>query len=289
MALTQEQLTGRAVNVGGSESSVAIGLNPYESSVELWLKKRGELPEFAGNEPTKWGQRLEPLVRQEYAEQTGRVVRLPYHTLVHPKHDWMVCHPDGVTDDGRLYEGKTARFADGWGEPGTDEVPEQYIIQVQHNMLVMALPIADLAVLIGGSEFRLYTIVADRQLQESIVEAEHEFLQHVLKGTRPAVDYSSPGVMGVLTKLYPGTDGRTLLATPEIEKHRKALDTAKATEKFAESVAKESKAHLLDFMGEASALRFADGKALRRKQIDRAGYSVGPTSYVDARFVNIKG
>jgi putative phage-type endonuclease len=288
MALTKEQLKNRAVNVGGSESSVAIGLNPYESSVELWLKKRGELPEFAGNEPTKWGQRLEPLVRQEYAEQTGRVVRLPSDTLHHSKHEWMVCHPDGVTDDRRLYEGKTARFADGWGEPGTDQVPEQYIIQVQHNMCVMALPIADLAVLIGGSEFRLYTIAADAQLQESIVEAEQEFLQHVTKGTRPPLDYSSAGIMGVLRKLYPGTDGRTLLASPEIEQHRKILEAAKAQETQSAQIAKTAKALLLDFMGNASALRFADGKALRRKQIDRAGYTVGATSFIDARFVNSK-
>jgi len=60
-----------------------------------------------------------------------------------------------ITDSGRLVEIKTARSADGWGEAGTDEVPQEYLIQVQHYLAVTALPVADVAVLFGGQEFRL--------------------------------------------------------------------------------------------------------------------------------------
>ena len=285
MSLSAEQQARRRTGIGGSDAAAAIGLNPYYSAVELWMEKRGELPPFEGNEATKWGKLLEPAVRQEYAESTGRVVRLPPETLVHPKHTWVVCHPDGVTDDGRLYEGKTARFPDGWGEPGTDQVPEQYLIQCQHSMLVTGLRVADLAVLIGGQDFRLYEIPADDGLQAAILDAETEFWTHVTRGTRPPVDLSSPGAVAVLRRLYPGTNGETVKATPAVEAARVKLEAAKSDKKVAEHAEAEGKAVLLDYMGEAAVLRFADGSGFRRAVVQRKGYVVEPTEYVDSRFI----
>jgi putative phage-type endonuclease len=288
MSLTKEQHAKRAQGVGSSDAAAAIGLNPYYTAVELWQEKRGELPPFIGNEATKWGKLLEGPVRQEYAERTGRVVRLPVETLG-PVHGFMVCHPDGVTDDGRLYEGKTARYGDDFGDSGTDQVPEQYLIQCQHAMIVTGLKVCDLAVLIGGQDFRLYELPADEGLQEAIIEAEAEFWTHVQKGTRPRIDYSAPGAVAVLKRLYPGTDGRTLTASKECEKNRHLLEVAKKQGKDAEEVEAEAKARLLDFMGEASALRFPDGRAFRRAKVDRKGYVVEPTSYIDARWINLRG
>lgn len=286
MSLTPEQLARRSRGIGASDAAAAVGLNPYFSAVELWQQKRGELAPFEGNEATKWGKLLEPAVRQEYAEQTGRVVRLPTDTLVDAKRPFMLCHPDGVTDDGRLYEGKTARFGDGWGEPGSDQVPEHYLIQCQHAMLVTGLVVCDVAVLIGGQDFRLYELHADLDLQETLAEAEADFWRHVETGERPALDYRSPGAMAVLKKLYPGTNGLTVTATPAMEAERKRLEDATSTEKAAKAAKDEHKAALLDYMGEASVLRFQDGRSLRRARVDRKGYTVAATSYIDARFVN---
>lgn len=285
MSLNPEQVARRLLGIGSSDSAAAIGLNPYYTSVELWQEKRGELPPFIGNEATKWGKLLEPAVRQEFAEQTGRVVRLPPDTLVHPKHSWLVCHPDGVTDDGRLYEGKTARYPDGWGDPGTDQVPEHYIIQCQHGMMVTGLLVCDLAVLIGGQDFRLYHIPADVGLQAAMLDALTEFWTHVTKGTRPPLDLKAPGAIAVLKRLYPGTNGQVVKATPEVEKWRVKLETAKLQGKTAKEVEDEAKAALLDFMGEASVLKFGDGRGFRRAKVERSGYTVAPTSYIDARFI----
>lgn len=289
MSLSVEQLTRRARGIGSSDAAAAIGLNPYFTAVELWQEKRGLAPAFLGNEATKWGKLLEPAVRQEYAEQTGRVVRLPADTLVHPEHEWVVCHPDGITDDRRLYEGKTARFGDGWGEPGTDQIPEHYLVQVQHALMVTLLPVADVAVLIGGQDFRLYEVPADVQLQAAILDAEAEFWQHVTEGTRPPLDYTSPGAIAVLKKLYPGTNGLTVLADESCGCARELFEAAQAEGKRNKAAEAEAKAVLLDYMGEASVLRFPDGRCLRRAKIARAGYTVEPTSYIDARWINAKG
>lgn len=288
MSLTPEQLARRSRGVGASDAAAAVGLNPYYSAVELWQEKRGESPPFLGNEATRWGKLLEPAVRQEYAEQTGRVVRLPGETLQHPTHTFMLCHPDGVTDDGRLYEGKTARFGDGWGEPGTDQVPEHYLIQCQHAMVVTGLKITDLAVLIGGQDFRLYFIEADESLQGSLIEAEQDFWKHVQEGTRPALDYKAPSAIEILKKLYPGTNGQTVQADVEMIRRRALLEQAIGDAKVAKATVDEHKAALLDFMGEAAVLRFADGRGFRRARVDRKGYTVEPTSFVDTRWITLK-
>lgn len=288
MTLTAEQHTARRLSIGSSDAAAAIGLNPYFTAVELWQEKRGVSAPFEGNESTKWGQLLEPAVRQEYAEQTGRVVRLPQETLVHPHWDFITCHPDGVTDDRRLYEGKCARFPDNWGEPGTDVIPEHYLIQVQHALAVTGLAVCDVAVLIGGADFRIYEVPADPALQVSILEAEQEFWDHVQKGIQPALDYEAPGAVAVLKKLYPGTNGKTIKADAKTIEARLRFEVSKKQEKDGKENADAAKAQMLEFMGEASVLLFPDGKGLRRAKVDRKAYSVDATSYMDSRFVNAK-
>src|SRR2546421_12082611 len=50
--------------LGGSEAAAACGVDPYRSRVALWLEKRGELRNDAG-EPALWGTLLEPVVYGE--------------------------------------------------------------------------------------------------------------------------------------------------------------------------------------------------------------------------------
>lgn len=285
MTLTAEQHLARRSSIGSSDAAAAIGMNPYFTAIELWQEKRGLVPPFEGNESTKWGQLLEPAVRQEYAEKTGRVVRLPPDTITHHELEFVTCHPDGITDDGRLYEGKCARYPDNWGEHGSDEIPEHYLIQVQHGMMVTGLPVCDVAVLIGGADFRIYEVRADKGLQKSILDAELDFWEHVQKGTPPALDYGAPGAIAVLKKLYPGTNGKSVKANEACVLARTRFEQNKAAEKTAKEAADTAKAQLLDFMGDASILVFPDGKGMRRAEVSRKAYTVAATSYIDARIV----
>lgn len=288
MSLTAEQLQTRRRGIGASDAAAALGLNPYSSPVELWLEKLGRTPPFEGNAATRWGNLLEPAVRQEYAEQTGRVVRLPLDTLHHKSVPYLLCHPDGITDDGRLYEGKTARFPDGWGEPGSDQIPHHYLLQVQHAMMVCELEVADVAVLIGGQDFRLYEVRADRELQDVMLEGEAVFWQHVEREQAPPINFEVPGAIALLRKLYPGTNGQTVSADSDCERLLAEYEDACAGEKSGKARAEAAKAQLLAFMGEATLLKFPDGRALRRSLVSRKGYEVKPTSHIDARLIASK-
>ncbi len=184
--LTAEQIAERRSGLGGSDSAAACGVSRWRSPLDVYLEKRGEAPAFEGNEYTKWGELLEPVIRQKYSDETGRIVRLPEHTLRHHAIPFILCHPDGVTDDGRLFEAKNTRHDHGWGEPGSDEIPQEYLVQVQHNMLVTGLTVADVAVLVAGSDFRIYEVHADVELQELLVDRESELWRRIERAEPPA-------------------------------------------------------------------------------------------------------
>ncbi|RRD43509.1 hypothetical protein EII18_02900 [Comamonadaceae bacterium OH3737_COT-264] len=179
-------LAQRRAGIGGSDVAAILGLSKWRTPLDVYLDKRGELPEQEDSAAMHWGRTLEPIIRQEYANQTGVYVTVPKGILVHPEHSFMLANLDGFTETNRVFEAKTARTAEGWGEPGSDEVPDAYALQVQHYMAVTDCPAADIAVLIGGSDFRIYHIEADKQLQADMIRAEAAFWHRVQNGDPPA-------------------------------------------------------------------------------------------------------
>lgn len=101
------------------------------------------------------------------------------------KYPFMRANLDGIADDGRVVEFKTSSKSDGWGEVGTDEIPDYYMTQVQHYLAVTGVKTADVAVLIGGNDFRIYTVEADEELQALLIERESEFWALVESRTPP--------------------------------------------------------------------------------------------------------
>lgn len=178
-------LAQRRLGIGGSDVAPILGLSPWATPLDVYLDKIGEAPERQDTPQMAWGRALEPLLRQAYEAQTGREVAVPVDPFVHPVHSFMRANLDGETDDGRVFEGKTARSAEGWGEPGTDEVPDAYALQVQHYLLVRGFVVADIGVLIGGSDFRVYTVEADPQVQADLIDLEGEFWQRVVDRNPP--------------------------------------------------------------------------------------------------------
>lgn len=177
-------LERRRTGIGGSDVAPILGLSPWATPLDIYLEKRGEAPPKEETEEMLWGNLHEPHIRSEYARRTGREVAIP-EMLVHPKHPFAIANLDGLTRCGRVLEIKTAKRPDGWGEDGSDEIPEAYALQVQHYLMVSGREVADVAALIAGSDFRLYEVEADRELHEMLLEAESAFWQRVVDGVPP--------------------------------------------------------------------------------------------------------
>lgn len=180
-------LTKRSLGLGGSDAASVVGVSPWRSNVQLYLEKRGQITPQAENEPMYWGTAIEPAIRQRYCDSTRREVTTPKGILVHPVHQWMLATVDGITHDGRLLEIKTARSADNWGPDGSSEIPVYYLTQIQHYFAVTGLQVCDVAVLIGGQDYRQYEITVDAEIVAQLIEAEAEFWENVTTGIEPEI------------------------------------------------------------------------------------------------------
>ncbi|MFC3169259.1 YqaJ viral recombinase family protein [Paracoccus fontiphilus] len=199
-----EFLTRRRHGIGGSDIAAIVGLSKFATPYDVWLSKRGEAVEEDGDKPwLYWGSILEDVVAREYALRTGAKVQRVNAQLIHPEHhfamaniDRAVVNPDirgnvrwidGRLTTDRILECKTANgfAASVWGADGTDEVPESYLCQVQWYMGITGARYADLAVLIGGSDYRSYTIEAHPELFADLLTEAAAFWKLVEDGIAP--------------------------------------------------------------------------------------------------------
>lgn len=250
--------TDRRLSLGASDAAAAVGLSRWVTRLGLYLQKIGEADGPSENEPMRWGTLLEPVVRQEYANRTGNTIIVPQKRLQHPDHDWLTATPDGlVMDRRRYYEGKTARTAEGWGEPGSDEIPQEYLLQVQHGMFVTGFPVADVAVLIGGQDFRIYVVEANTELQTMLVDQEADFWAHVVSRQPPA-----PVSREDVKRRWKVSSGASVNATAECQDALAVLANVKASVKWAEDWLDSATAAVQGYMRDAAELVSADGDVL---------------------------
>jgi len=212
-----EWLAVRKNGIGSSDAAAAVGLNPYQSQLELWLVKTGRdegLPKVDPHDeesPMYWGNILEPIVAGHYTKRTGNRVRKINAVLQHPDADkaFMLANIDreivGAADV-QILECKTAGIngARLWKEG----VPEYVQIQVAHQLCVTGKQAADVAVLLGGQHLEVHRIERDETLIQHLIQLEREFWRYVETDTPPPADGSESADVA-LRCLYPRT-----LATP---------------------------------------------------------------------------
>lgn len=259
--LTALQVANRKRGIGGSDAAAVIGLSPWRTPYDVWAEKSGLAAPFEGNEHTRAGELLEPVILQMYANRTGNEVRKPIGedgaplTLFHREHDFILCHPDGlVVDSERLVECKNTKSDYEWGPEGTDQIPISHLIQVNHNMLVTGFEVADVAVLIAGWDFRVYEIRASKAIQRHLIEREGAFWRDVMEGRPPA-----PQTIEDAQRMYAIASINTLVQVDEsAAAHHYELMRCRALKAEAEKGEAFHKAALMKFMGAADTL--VDGR-----------------------------
>src|SRR6266550_2596225 len=172
---TPEWLAARRTGIGGSDAPAVLGLSPWRTPFEVWAEKTGDLTvdEREPNEAMNWGTILERAILNEYSRRSG-VETVEVGLLRHPDLSWMICSPDAVAAD-RIVEIKTTRSSSGWGDQGTDEIRLHYLVQVHHNLIVSGAPLADVAVLIAGSDYRIYHVEPHDALYAQILDQDAAF------------------------------------------------------------------------------------------------------------------
>ena len=293
----------RSTMIGASDAAKVMGLSPWEGStpLDLYLEKLGLTERGAVGEPAEWGLILEPVILQEYARRSGHIIVgrnragevVRFHpdgweapatpeegklldTLRHSELDFIGCHLDGLAlgnagyrpgDVIALVEAKTAGtwMAEKWNldDELSDEIPDEYICQGQHESMVYesitgeALPVI-VPTLVGGQKFRVFQVDPTKSLQAKILAAEIEFWGRIVRRHAPDAMDTEAG-QKALGIFYPEhkpdseltVDGRHKYAVLADDLHdaREAFKDAETARRAAENAVKDRMGELATLIG----------------------------------------
>jgi putative phage-type endonuclease len=240
----------RSKGIGGSDVAPILGLSPWKTAYQVYQEKIGESDGVPDNPQMAYGRMMEPTIRQWYSNETGRSVTVPETVLAHPKHPFVLGSLDGITQDRRVIEIKTARSGSDWGEPGTDQIPTYYMPQVQQYMMVTGYVLCDVVVSISGTMPRIFEVPADAELQAMILEADIDFWRMVQDRTPPdPVSFAD-----MMARFGRVANASTTMASQEGVAAWNLLKDVRARLKDLETEEEELKAILMGELGENDTL-----------------------------------
>lgn len=250
--------------IGGTDISAIVGESRWGGPHAVY-RRIVEGYQQPQNPAMRRGQILEPAIRTMFVEATGAQLVDPHPGIVQSeKYDFMTASLDDMaTVDGvrRVVEYKSAssRKADEWGA-ADDDVPPEYLLQCAWYLCATDLQEADLAVLIGGDDFRVYRIKRDLELEGRLVAAAEKFWRdHVLPKRPPPADATS-AYGEFLKERYPTSSKPLLLSNPMAEQYAAELRAAKALAAAATEREKAAENALKALIGEAEGIAGSDWK-----------------------------
>jgi putative phage-type endonuclease len=187
--LTPEQLEFRRNGIGGSDVAAIFGISRWKTPVDIYLEKIGEAPIRKETEWQYMGKKIESIIAEVFQEKTGKEVCNPIGTSIHPEKTFMIANIDRqIVGESAILECKNTMLSHGWGDEGSDEIPDEYLLQVAHYTIVKNVDRAYIAVLIAGNSFRTYTYERNERLESTIISKEENFWnEHVLKRIPPPI------------------------------------------------------------------------------------------------------
>jgi putative phage-type endonuclease len=267
MLINQDFSVDRTKYIGGSDIGAILGLSRFKTPLEVWMEKTGKQTKKADSLPLRFGSFAEEFVASEYSRATGYELLHDESIYIHPQHSYMSAHIDRFAlgdEDGlppsRILECKTANpFSSGdWGEAGSDQVPMSYLCQCIWYMAITGIDITDLAVLFGNSDFRIYEIARDLELESVILQKASLFWNEcVLKDIPPPVQSEAD----CHTLFSKGDPAKSVEAQQEILELTKRLHLLNREIDAREEELSSIKQSIMQNMGEAQTLTFA-GKVL---------------------------
>lgn len=242
----EQWLAARREGIGGSDVSGIVNLNPWSSAYAVWLDKIGAGEDKTQTAAMRWGNLHEPALRQAFIEDTGLRVRAC--GLMRSKaHPFMQITPDGLTEDGGLFESKTSTsyLAEDWAD---GQIPDHAELQVQHGMAVTGRSHAWVVGLLDGREWFIRRVERDEALIESLIEIERTFWTvNVLQQIEPDL---TPNALGALKRQFSQAIESKVAAPRQLVLDlRTRLDEAKQGIKDWEAAKDQAEAELRLLMG----------------------------------------
>ena len=180
MPITQAQRLERQQYLGSSDLPIILGISPYSKTAnDIYWSKMAPVPEDKGPEYLSTGNYMEGVLIRYAADELGQEIitdpdRLHFVATEGPAKGLFAANLDGLLADGSAaIECKycNAEYAEGYGQEGSDEVPDHVLVQVQHQMYCAKLNVVWVAVAMAGYSLtmKLYRVQRDEELIRTIV------------------------------------------------------------------------------------------------------------------------
>ena len=205
----EEWLKRRQAGIGGSDASCIAGLNPWKSSIQLYMDKKEENPKELKSLRMELGNRLEGLVAELFTEETGLKVRNVNGILHNDNYPFALANIDrAIVGEKAFLECKTTNSyaLKEWQEG----VPAHYEIQCLHYMAITGATHCYIAALIGNSDFIWHKIERDQETIDYLMQIEKDFWENnILKDEIPLPD-GSDAYSEYLKEKYKQSNGETI-------------------------------------------------------------------------------
>lgn len=187
-----EWLAHRAKGIGASEIGTLLGINPFESPYQLWLRKTGQTAPKEENFAMRAGHYLEEAVALFYQDETKRQI------IKNTREDFIVAKtgkpflrvsPDRFfwregkhnADNKGILECKTTQKS-----IDAEDLPKHWFAQLQYQLGVCEMEFGSLAWLTQGREFGHKDLAFVPDFYEWIAaEAEKFYIDNIIGGKAP--------------------------------------------------------------------------------------------------------
>jgi putative phage-type endonuclease len=176
MPITEKQRARRGAHVGASDVAPILGLSPWKTAYDVWLEKTGkveapasrgeagEIGNMVENGLLDWGagELGVKIIKNQARVHEGRVLSATHDALVIKKPEGLEAKTSGIMNPFAAKEG--------WGESGSDQVPEHILVQCQAQILVSKLEAVHVPALIGGRGGLMFHVERSETLCNIILE-----------------------------------------------------------------------------------------------------------------------
>lgn len=254
--------------ITASKVAAILGLSPYDSPLSCWHKMRGNVPLEQETEDHRRGHFAEPAIlawwRAEHPEYS--VLDQQPQILGQGDLSWCAATPDALATgrdvDDVLVEAKSARDMDEWGDPGTDEIPAYYLVQVLFQLHLSGLKRAYVPVWGPWFEMEEYVVDYDEVLANGIIGRCREFWESLQDDVPPPLD-DTVATFQTLKALHPLID-KGEVADLDLDT---AVEFVQASIDFkaAEARKRAAQSAVLNAMGNAQYAHHGDVRVARRQ------------------------
>jgi putative phage-type endonuclease len=242
--------------IGGSDAAAILGVSPWRDNVQCWQSKidcEAPVTDPARLKVLNRGKRLEPVVLDMLAEETGIIITQRNQRYTDPELHYLKAEIDAQAQSGENIEIKTvnAFAARDWGEAHEDGVPLHYLAQVQHGLMVTSTQVCIVAALIGLDDLRIYRIARDEETIAGLRQQEIEFWGHVQNRTPP-----EPKDAAAALRLFVHDDGSSVEADEALARLHIYLRDKRLRAKVAAAQADQYEQAIKLAMGNASTITY---------------------------------